>query len=938
MVEYVVTHPWRMFFSRFRGLLLIAALLAAFLAIAFPQTSFAADASWSGGELQYDGRTYRGPTEINSDDRGAFPEGAQVYISSGGAFGTQYALVFEPGQDPATAGSARYVPYVERAGRVVVDGDTQTVTIDTATSEEANAPVDEEGGSSCRIDGLGWLICPITNGLAAGTDWIFERVQAFLEVRYLETTENTAMRRAWDVMRGFANICFVLAFLIIIASQLTSLGISNYGIKKLLPRLIIAAVLVNVSYWLCAILIDISNILGFSLQDMFIDIRNSLLGTSTNSWEMISWKSLAEAILAGGVLAGAVAGAGITIGAAGVASAMLLVPVLLNVLFAVLITLVVLTARQALVTILVVISPLAFVAYLLPNTEDLFNRWRRLFTTMLLLFPAFSLIFGGAQLAGVLIIQNATDITTIILGMAVQVIPLALVPLTLKLGGSLLSRIAGMVNDPNKGLIDKAKNWSRDRYESGRAKNMRLNHEMNDKGKLSRWRNPLRSYATYWDSDQRTRQGLKDADNKAADALFNQSEAGLRMADVNKNVEDIAKTSEGNVGTYIAEQTAQVGSHHNLAHVKATRAQDAMATANDRVAALDEELRSGKTNHDGEVGEIARDMTHNAILHSAVKQQAESARNMRAETINTAFTADSELKESLLNTAAGVDPNGRLRAEAVAAEALNKINKEARDNVLDLMEEQAILEPSKYGGTLKNYTNMIVKDLTGDPDTAMKMYGMQKIEAALEQKAREKDVLAIRKARGLEGLNQEIVGSVIARNASGLVEAGGWDLVNVPNLAIKPGESKGDWELRNLALASKSLADTTPQNIGKMKASWFKEVSTAFGNPNKVRDIEQYLERTDKEMAKEFKGNMQSWVDALYAAKSNPDVMANIDSRRDSLNEMFNGLTKHYNYKPSDQIRDIARAANDGKDPTTDYSTTNTQGPEPTGPADRGEK
>ena len=88
---------------------------------------------------------------------------------------------------------------------------------------------------------------------------------------------------------------------------------------------------------------------------------------------------------------------------------------------------------------------------------------------MLVFFPAFAVIFGGAQLAGIIIIQNATGANggiMQILGMVVQVIPLALTPIILKLSGGVLGKFAGFVNDKNKGLYDRSKNWSKDRRET----------------------------------------------------------------------------------------------------------------------------------------------------------------------------------------------------------------------------------------------------------------------------------------------------------------------------------------------------------------------------------------------------------------------------------------------------------------------------------------
>ncbi len=331
-----------------------------------------------------------------------------------------------------------------------------------------------EPATSCDstyTKGLGWIICPITNFLAAGMDWLFNVLTNFLVVQPTSTDQASPLYRAWSFMRNLANVLFVVGFLVIIYSQVTTLGLSSYGVKRMLPRLVVAAIFVNVSFWLTAVAIDLSNILGFAFQQMFVSIRNSLVvpGVTTETWQIISWERLAGVILSGGAIAAGVGLIGASLVTAGVgASIMLLLPILVGVLVSALIAVLVLAARQALITILVIISPLACVAYLLPNTEKYFERWRDLFGTMLLVFPIFSIVFGGAQLAGTAIILNApkdgpNGINVILLGMAVQVIPLAITPLLIKVSGNLLGRVAGIVNNPNKGLIDKTRNFSNER-------------------------------------------------------------------------------------------------------------------------------------------------------------------------------------------------------------------------------------------------------------------------------------------------------------------------------------------------------------------------------------------------------------------------------------------------------------------------------------------
>jgi hypothetical protein len=377
------------------------------------------------------------------------------------------------------------------------------------TSEENAAEKSESESESapkteCAIDGIGWIVCPVTTALAGGMDFIYDMLAGFLVVQPASSDDSSALYRAWTYMRSFANIAFVIAFLVIIYSQITSMGVSNYGIKRLLPRLIIAAILVNVSYYICAVAIDIFNILGYSFQDLFMMMREGLIGSDVSYTDIPTWKSVTAAVLSGGTLAGlAIAASAYSV--AGLA--LLLVPALMTCLLAVLVALVVMAARQAIITILVILAPLAFVAYLLPNTEKLFEKWKSAFITLLVLFPAFSVVFGGSQLASIAIIKNANSIAVVILGLLVQVAPLMITPLLIKFGGGLLGKISGMVNNPAKGAFDRVSNMAREKAEINKLDRLSKNpHKANF----------LRNTQQKLDYNRRNRQlQLKNSESKA---------------------------------------------------------------------------------------------------------------------------------------------------------------------------------------------------------------------------------------------------------------------------------------------------------------------------------------------------------------------------------------------------------------------------------------
>lgn len=305
-------------------------------------------------------------------DEGFQHKGVAGYCDKFGDPGQKNACLY--GQNSATGGANDTTP-------LPADGDVKT-----------------KDKTTCAIPGIGWLVCPVVDLMAKVVDGAYSFVAALLTVQPVTTDPNSLLFRAWSAMRNFANVAFVIAFLVIIFSQVTSLGISNYGIKRMLPRLVVAAILVNVSFWVCAIAVDLSNIAGTSIKALFDGIAQGFSLPDANSGLATSnrWQGLVGGLLSGTVLIGAALFIGLSA----------LLPVLVACLFAILVVFIALIIRQALIVLLIVISPLAFVAYLLPNTENLFTRWRRMFTLFLLMFPIIALIFGASALASKIVMGS----------------------------------------------------------------------------------------------------------------------------------------------------------------------------------------------------------------------------------------------------------------------------------------------------------------------------------------------------------------------------------------------------------------------------------------------------------------------------------------------------------------------------------------------------
>ena len=484
---------------------------------------YAVDAEWSGHNLTYNKEKYTKVSDDKKIKQFNLPDNSLVYVNED-KNKKETKVIYFPSSEISSLSSATYAVYSFTPPNTYEQTSNSTISIES--------PSENSTGTSCDVQGIGWIICPLSNWLADGIDYMYSALQEFLKTKPLETTnQNSGIYLAWVIMRNISNVAFIVAFLVIIYSQLTSVGISNYGVKKMLPRLVIAAVLVNLSFTFCAVLLDLSNVTGYAFQDAFMGIKNTISTVGENTGVGWTWSEVIVMILSNGALAGGVV--------ATVAMGAELLPLALSALVGIglvlLLVLLIMAARQALIVILIIISPLAFVCYLLPGTEKWFKKWRDLFLTMLVFFPAFAVIFGGAQLAGIIIIQNATGANggiMQILGMVVQVIPLALTPIILKLSGGVLGKFAGFVNDKNKGWYDKSKNWSKDRRETIKNKKLananmarfnpnRLRRRMDHNSRLRKKdletsqknaENSFRNTARYKKSDLYTRQASRQSD------------------------------------------------------------------------------------------------------------------------------------------------------------------------------------------------------------------------------------------------------------------------------------------------------------------------------------------------------------------------------------------------------------------------------------------
>ncbi|QHN43124.1 hypothetical protein GII36_04715 [Candidatus Mycosynbacter amalyticus] len=253
--------------------------------------------------------------------------------------------------------------------------------------------------STCAYDNMGWIICPVLRATSVAGDYAFTFVsQNFLKVEVSFYNTQSGAAQAGAIMRTIANVLFVIAFLYIVYALITGRGIGNYNLKRLVPRFILAVIFVNLSYYICQIMVDLSNLLGVGIQQLLVDgVAKNIgasampLASSPGTYDVSPLADITSGVISKNEVAW-----------------VLLAPLTAVVMSATVICsalIIVLIVRKALVVMLILLAPLAFFAYLLPNTSDYFSRWLKLFLHMLLLFPIISFLIGAGQIVSASIIK-----------------------------------------------------------------------------------------------------------------------------------------------------------------------------------------------------------------------------------------------------------------------------------------------------------------------------------------------------------------------------------------------------------------------------------------------------------------------------------------------------------------------------------------------------
>jgi len=260
-----------------------------------------------------------------------------------------------------------------------------------------------------------------------------------------------------------------------------------YTVKKVLPRLVIAAILIQLSWPIFTFMIQAVNQVAWGVEGIMyapfggrdaVDIGDAV-GRLTEGGS-----TSVTTVVGGGALAGVLYG-GLVLGPAG------LFALFITVLIALFIVFVVLAMRQAVLVGLLVLAPLALVAWILPGTEKFWKIWWESFSKLLLMYPLILLLIASGRIFALIAAESfkTNGSTPESFGVAIVILiffaPFFLIPKTFQLAGSAFANIAGIANNRSRGAFDRLKNY-RQQQSAQRVQKMQSGTLYSERNRLAR--------------------------------------------------------------------------------------------------------------------------------------------------------------------------------------------------------------------------------------------------------------------------------------------------------------------------------------------------------------------------------------------------------------------------------------------------------------------
>ncbi|HSX36494.1 MAG TPA: tail fiber domain-containing protein [Patescibacteria group bacterium] len=434
-------------------------------------------------------------------------------------------------------------------------------TVDGGTDAATNTP-----DIICRVavgDVFSWFACPALTAMQKAAGWFDDEINSQLttDISTMFGDKNDtskAYHTAWGSFRVIALSIIVIAGLIMVISQALDVPLLDaYTIKKIFPKLLIAAIGITISWSLLQFFTQLSNDLGNGIRSVIYHPFNALTVNGQALKNQIGGGSsfVLTLLTTGGILAFGVAG---------------LLSFVLTALLGALIGFVMVVFRQVLLIFLIITAPLAIAFWILGH--KLWKLWYDAILGVWLVFLFISAFIAIGRVFSVISFNNNGTVSQII-GIIAYFAPYFLIPLAWRVAGGAIATVGGLVNDRSKGGFDRLRNFRGNQVKK-RGKKMQEGTLANGRGRIAtgfnnltrgvanapklganpaRWRGRMNNALT--EQSYQSSKELRERD--AAFATISQDEDLLRVARDARSGGDVTRMLTA-AGRNTAEDHAKV--------------------------------------------------------------------------------------------------------------------------------------------------------------------------------------------------------------------------------------------------------------------------------------------------------------------------------------------------------------------------------------------
>lgn len=334
------------------------------------------------------------------------------------------------------------------------EGDSLAVVFKTRKAEQLTQGYSKDPDDGCPAIVKGWSMSKVFCPLVTASDKAVQGIEEYFVKRIVLNTEDIfgtssedgvsqsenakAYYAAWNSFRIIAIAIIIIAGTLMVFSEALGMQFMDaYTIRKVLPRLLIAVIIISISWWVLQYVVQLFNNITVWTAGAINYPFQSIPDRNASAWT-------------------AAAQAGATTGLLAVLGPLVVISYAGTVFLAMLIATFVLIVREILILLAVIMAPLFIVMLAVPNLEKMWVFWRNGLIGLLIMGPIFIAVAESGYVFAKLVGQK--DPTGVFVAVSI-IAPLLAIPyLFLKIGGG-VGALLGFVDDKRKGGFDRLKNY-----------------------------------------------------------------------------------------------------------------------------------------------------------------------------------------------------------------------------------------------------------------------------------------------------------------------------------------------------------------------------------------------------------------------------------------------------------------------------------------------